>query len=187
MPTSDQTLTLTHSVQIWQHQMTRQAPVDTAIQLPQYRKCLAPALELSLQHPASPQYDLSGSISYPTTDRHDHCQSFGHCQPSNNSHVLIHTAQLSQMPPTTSVSSPKTKVMSAETETISDFCPPYNTPLPLTTASAAQAAMSPTIKVEGDNITVSPGNLHLESNQLSQFGLGWTNASLLVSDQNQPL
>lgn len=42
--------------------------------------------------------------------------------------------------------------------------------------------MSPTIKVEGDDITVSPGDLHLESNQFSQFGLGWTNASLLVSD-----
>lgn len=54
--------------------------------------------------------------------------------------------------------------------------------MPLTTASAAQAAMSPTIKVEGDDITVSPGDLHLESNQFSQFGLGWTNASLLVSD-----
>ncbi|KAI1828976.1 hypothetical protein DTO027I6_10243 [Penicillium roqueforti] len=174
-PASDQTLTDTRSGQIWQQQMMRKAEVlvDTAIRLPQSRRCLASAQKSSLQHPAPSHYDLSGSISCCKTDCHNHGRAWCQCQPGNN----FHTAQLVQVPPTTTVSSPKTKVISAETELTSGFAPTRNTSLPLTAFSTAQATL-----MVGDEITVNDGDLHLDSNQLSLFGLGLGKSPLPGSD-----
>ncbi|CAG8113289.1 unnamed protein product [Penicillium nalgiovense] len=164
-PASNQTLTDTYSVQVWQQQMMRQAGAP-AIQLLQSRGCLASALKFSLHHPASPQYDLSGSVSYPTTDCHNHGHPWGHEFP-----ILTRADQLAQMPPTATVGSPKSQAMSAESELISGSGPTHDAPLPFITASVAQAEISPTIKGEGEGIAVNLEDLHMGSNQFSQFGL----------------